>query len=520
MTKAAQIPGAITHAADSPPTPPPSPAPTSDDETYDICIVGGGPGGLATLSAAIEPYSKDKMGRDNVKNAYASGLATKRTAPKVCVVDPGDTWMHTWHERFKALQIKWLRSPMGAHPDAFDVNSLLAYATSTGRAHDMFDSGVDVKKFRTVREAHSGLLELPSNKLFEDFCQDLAARLPHTFVRGKVAAIQGPDGDFSVSLEGGRKLKAKAVVLALGVPGPAACPAELVKVPARFLFHSDDKLGGRLQELGSARKKEVLVIGGGLTAVQVAQLAVKKGCSKVFLASRRPLVTRHFDVGEGWFDTRQGSRNQSEFFDEPLEKRAAAAKAARGGGSVPPLYMRGVQELETQGRLSRKVGEVQVTSVNDDSVEVTINGRVQKFDLIVNACGHRPDCLQLPVLRELQRVEPIEIVGGFPSLTPDLQWGSFKQLFVIGALASLQVGPDAGNLMGLSRAAQMATDAMDINSFSKYKNSNQSVQGWYQTNRFAEAFDSDSDSDSDSDTDSDSDGEIEIERAVEIPCAA
>ena len=153
----------------------------------------------------------------------------------------------------------------------------------------------------------------------------------------------------------------------------------------------------------------------------------------------------------------------------------------------------------------RKVGEVEVIDVSDDNVEVLINGKAQRFDLIVNACGHRPSCLDLPLLKELHKVEPVETVGGLPVLTPDLQWGNFKQLFVIGALASLQVGPDAGNLMGLGRAAQMVTDAMNLGkAFSKYKNSEQSVQGWYKSNRFAEAFDS---SDSDS-SDSEDDGKV------------
>ena len=324
--------------------------PPLESDIYDVVIIGGGPGGLATLSAAIEPYSSDGVHDDNnVKHAYARGLAKKRDVPRVCVVDPGDTWLATWHERFKALQIKWLRSPAGAHPDAFDSNSLLSYALSNGRAHDMYDSGVDKKKFRNLREAWTGLLDLPSNALFEDFCQDLASRLPHTFVRGKAAAILGSDGDFCVCLEeSGRQLKAKSVVLALGVPGPAALPAALSKVPDTLMFHSDDDLGGRLQELST--KNDVLVIGGGLTAVQVTQLAVKKGCGTVVLASRRPLTTRHFDVTEDWFDSRQGSKLQYGFFLEPLEKRAAAAKAARGGGSVPPLYMNDIHNLEARGR--------------------------------------------------------------------------------------------------------------------------------------------------------------------------
>lgn len=80
------------------------------------------------------------------------------------------------------------------------------------------------------------------------------------------------------------------------------------------MFHSDEDLGGRLKEL---RKKRVLVLGGGLTAVQVAQLALKQHC-KVTLLSRRPLTTRHFDVNETWFDRRRAHLHHYERLREPL----------------------------------------------------------------------------------------------------------------------------------------------------------------------------------------------------------
>jgi hypothetical protein len=56
----------------------------------------------------------------------------------------------------------------------------------------------------------------------------------------------------------------------------------------------------------------------------------------------------------------------------------------------------------------------------------------------------------------------LPIHEGFPDITEDLQWkesnNSTKQnrtpsIFVSGAMAGLQVGPDAGNLMGMRRAA-------------------------------------------------------------------
>jgi hypothetical protein len=187
---------------------------------------------------------------------------------------------------------------------------------------------------------------------------------------------------------------------------------------------------------------------------------------------------------------RQSERMRYSFFDEPLENRAAASKAARLGGSVPPIYMENIMELERQGRLEIVVCELQVQGVDEEkgSVKVLVGSELYEFDVIVMACGHRPSCLDIPLLVNLQSKAPVEIVGGFPVLSTNLQWGHYENVFVVGSLASLQIGPDAGNLMGCGRAAKIVTDAMDKKSFPKFKNSTGSVKGWYKTNRFAEGF--------------------------------
>ena len=59
----------------------------------------------------------------------------------MCVIDP-ECWLTTWHSRFKNLDIKWLRSPFGAHPDTFDAKSMLAFAISQGRDNEILDSGL------------------------------------------------------------------------------------------------------------------------------------------------------------------------------------------------------------------------------------------------------------------------------------------------------------------------------------------------------------------------------------------
>ena len=234
---------------------------------FDACIIGAGPGGLGALSSLTEPYSADQLSQDQIVRAGHGHGLRKRREPRICVVDP-EGWMRTWHRRFKTLDIKWLRSPSGAHPDLFDARSLQAFAGLNGRTDELLDSGAVNQDLRALAETHTGLWHLPSNRLFEDFCDDLAKRLPHTFVRGTAAAVNGSDGNFTVSLTDGRTLTAKTVVLALGVPGPPRVPAAFAEVPEHLMFHSDYESGSRLKEM--SRDRRVLVIGGGLTAVQLS----------------------------------------------------------------------------------------------------------------------------------------------------------------------------------------------------------------------------------------------------------
>eukprot|EP00931_Biecheleriopsis_adriatica_P041583 TRINITY_DN23758_c0_g1_i1.p1 TRINITY_DN23758_c0_g1~~TRINITY_DN23758_c0_g1_i1.p1 ORF type:complete len:529 (+),score=78.61 TRINITY_DN23758_c0_g1_i1:54-1640(+) len=433
-------------------------------DSFDVCIIGAGPGGLAVLSACVEPYSLDLLGdKEQWRAAHALSLQQKNgvggiRTPRVCVVDP-EPWLSTWRQRFRNVGIEFLRSPTMAHCDAFDAKAMLAFAGRSGRTNELFDSGCVDKKLMLLAEASDGSWHLPSNQLFMDFCDDLVSRSPHEFVRGTANCIQSMHGEFIVGLDDGRELRSAAVVLALGVPGPPVIPASVAHLPSHLMFHSDDQSGKRLKELGKRGAQRILVLGGGLTAVQVALKGVRKNC-EVVLCSRRPLTSRHFDIDKGWFDRREAARHRFDFLSLPMEERLAMIKQTRGGGSIPPFYMSQLRAAEASGRLKVKVSEVRVSEVLDNGVDIELDGSIERFDLVVSACGHRPDCTQLPLIQSLLKDSPTQITGGLPHLSQELQWGERERLFAVGALASLQVGPDAGNIMGIRRAAQIMTSAM------------------------------------------------------------
>lgn len=168
---------------------------------YDVVIVGAGPAALATLSALQESFSLDQL-TDPQRNQILSSLSlssrrTKSTKSKkrVCVVDPSGKWMAAWKENFDTLEIQFLRSPVLAHPDAFDEHALLAYCVSHHNYYrcqdELLASGCsDVTRLKGLGEAYNGLWHMPSSRLFADFCDHLTQTLPHDFVQDSVVDIQ------------------------------------------------------------------------------------------------------------------------------------------------------------------------------------------------------------------------------------------------------------------------------------------------------------------------------------------
>jgi len=332
-----------------------------------------------------------------------------------------------------------------------------------------------------------GLWKLPSTKLFLDFSRDLASSLKHKYFEGKVTDIQKDSGNsnFQVWLKDANgnqysnTIIAKSIILATGTVGKPIVPKALQNISSPCVFQWND-LNKRIEnlKLENNTNHRVLVVGGGLTAVQAAQ---KLGAASfhVTICSRKQLVERHFDIPVKWFDEREALVHQSQFYHEPFEKRLKALKSTRGGGTIPPVYMNGIREMRNRGMLKMKVGEIiSVTESCDSAISVRFscdsNEKSTKeelqFDAIVLACGVKPDILAHPLLSRVYDEWPIEIQGGFPLVSEDLQWT--ENLFVVGGAASLAVGPDSANLMGIARAAETVGNALNSKTWLREKNTN------------------------------------------------
>lgn len=135
------------------------------EEMFDVIVVGAGPSALAVVARLLEPLPSalytdvehqrftwlHRHGSDvktrthrHLKASKQSASSSEESGPKVLkdikilVLDSsGGDWLSTWKALFSAYTITSLRSPMFFHPDPSEVDSMLAYAHTQNRAHEL-----------------------------------------------------------------------------------------------------------------------------------------------------------------------------------------------------------------------------------------------------------------------------------------------------------------------------------------------------------------------------------------------
>jgi hypothetical protein len=214
--------------------------------------------------------------------------------------------------------------------------------------------------------------------------------------------------------------------------------------------------------------RRILIVGGGLTSAQLALLATESNwCTEVTFIQRSRMNPRHFDIGNDWMGPKRGKLLE-DFWCLDVHDRVKKLKETRGGGTIPPEV---ILELANQGKKLKVKEEVEVTEVQwlDDRLQVTLDdgSEPELYDMIWLATGAQNHIDHYSALSHLREVLPVDVVNGFPVLNTDLSWRAptveeeegesdeptwqqkaRKRIWFTGALAALQLGPDALNLIG------------------------------------------------------------------------
>jgi hypothetical protein len=147
---------------------------------------------------------------------------------------------------------------------------------------------------------------------------------------------------------------------------------------------------------------------------------------------------------------------------------------ARNGGSMTPAMLTQLRRLEHDQRVVfYEQCQVSKAQWNGDSWQIFCDHPAihecihhQNIDRIWLATGSQIDATNHPLLKNVLDIYPTEIVNGLPVVDEYLRWPCCE-LFVMGGLAALRVGPTARNLSGARMASDRIVRALTKSSISR-----------------------------------------------------
>ena len=366
---------------------------------------------------------------------FASHLITRgiAKAEDIRIFDPAPQLLTQWRKRTAATGMQFLRSASVHHVDV-DPWSL-----------DKFAGGRKGK-----RTAKNGLFAppyaRPALELFNAHCDHVIEiyGLKPLHIQERVISCEVSDDSVSLTTDSGHSFTAANMALTIGGADEPARPTWAEINDPRITHIFETSTNAPL----STSEESVAVIGGGITAAQVALRLAGEG-ARPHLISRHPLRQHQFDSDPGWL----GPKNMKSFSREknPNKRRMIITKA-RHRGSVPPDVKRALHRGFQQGDVQWHENEVESLTATAKALELKFKDGAQlDVSRVILATGfkpRRPGGAMIDKLAEAASLPCAEC--GFPIVDRALRW--HPRIFVTGPLAELEIGPVARNIVGAQRA--------------------------------------------------------------------
>ncbi len=285
--------------------------------------------------------------------------------------------------------------------------------------------------------------------------------------RRDVQHLAAASGEFALTLSDGEEVKARRVVLAVGIRDFAHIPPELSSLPAELMSHSSlvsdpKRLAGR----------DVTVLGGGSSAIDLTMLLLEAGAS-TRLVARAPRLNFHSGdqgrrsafaklrrptsgVGPGWRNLFVAEA-PGLFAYLPARMRLDQVRRMLG-----PAAGRGVRE-RVEGKVPLLVNHWLVGArPRNGGLSISLNGPEGTTEFrtehLISATGYRPDVSRLRFLSP-SLMERISVTEGAPRLGFDFQ-SSVPGLYFVGLAAAYRFGPVQRFAYGAGFAARTVAAAL------------------------------------------------------------
>ena len=273
-------------------------------------------------------------------------------------------------------------------------------------------------------------------------------------------------GGFRLQLEDGETLEARSVVLAVGITHFEYVPENLAHLPAEFLSHS-----ARHREVEPFRGRNVVVIGGGASALDLAALLHEAGANVQLVSRRQELKFHSQPTGKPrswWQQIRHpqsglGPGMRSRFFaDLPmafhyLPERIRVETVRTTLGPSGGWFIRD----KVIGKVPLHLGcTPQGADVRDRRVHLSIqlaggSEREIVTEHIIAATGYKVDLERLKFLNPEMRSK-LKALNRAPVLSSSFE-SSIPGLYFVGVAAANSFGPVMRFAFGAGFAARTLT---------------------------------------------------------------
>ncbi len=339
------------------------------------------------------------------------------------VIDPHEQPLALWRHHTNNTGMQYLRSPMPHHLH-YDPWSLRTFAaTRQGQPLANF-----IPRFQR-----------PSLALFNAYSDWLIERYKLMDVRlqGHVMSLHKINNGWQIETTRGG-LKTHRVVLCIGDTEHPYWPGwtdQLLNegININHIFEPDFTL----DKVDSSH--DVVVVGGGISSAQTATTLAERSPGQVTMLSRHELHIEHFDSDPCWV-TRLCLEDLHSETD--WNKRRQIIQQARNKGSIPSNEHQTLQQAE-------QASELRII-IQPDSVQTLTELRPQQIILATGFETSRPGGGWLD--QTIQQYKLPTAQCGYPIISQQLEW--LDGLFVTGALAELEIGPVARNIVGARLAGE------------------------------------------------------------------
>jgi cation diffusion facilitator CzcD-associated flavoprotein CzcO len=354
---------------------------------------------------------------------------------RVRVLDPQAHPLATFWHVTAATGMRYLRSP-GVHHVDLDPHALRRFA----------QKGPGKRLARFVYP-----YDRPGLELFRAHTEHVVRQhgLEALRERCRATALTRRNEGYRVETDTGA-LDSRRVVLALGLGEQPCVPAWARPLAADARVEHIFAATFNREAVASARS--VAIVGGGISAAQLA-CALAAGGTEVTLIARHPPRVHRFDSDPAWL----GPKAMAGFSrTRDLRERRWMITSARHRGSMPPEIASELRRAARSGRVRWLEAQALSASTAEAGVRLQLDRapHVVEADRVVLATGfeaHRPGGALLAD-DALERLGLPCASCGYPLVSPRLEWA--KGLFVSGPLAELELGPTARNIAGARTAGE------------------------------------------------------------------